>query len=230
MSGEGYRTLLECRRRSGILREQGLSFDQIAAVFALDHPVSPLRLYRFAHGRTAGDVVDAYNAADMAALRRARLYDYEAWPEAGRRPPARAVGVFARIYRTAARNLVSSEVYASYRPPDRAIIDRVDHRRTDPHQTLTGEPGAAPRRGEEMSADRASQVCADLLSAVDAVAAGMRHGETLLELAQMLGTAPGRGQLAPGRDGKEGRDLDQVLCALAAIPPVPRGGRRESRR
>ncbi|MER6830081.1 hypothetical protein ABT352_29130 [Streptosporangium sp. NPDC000563] len=59
MPGEGYRTLLDCRRRSRALRARSVTFDQIAHILALDHDVSPLRLYRYAHGRTAGDVVAA---------------------------------------------------------------------------------------------------------------------------------------------------------------------------
>ncbi|MGJ6966474.1 hypothetical protein ACSDR0_31640 [Streptosporangium sp. G11] len=43
MPGEGYRILLDCRRRSRALRARSFTFDQIAHILALDHDVSPLR-------------------------------------------------------------------------------------------------------------------------------------------------------------------------------------------
>ena len=94
MTGEGYRILLSARRRGDVLRAKGFTYDQIADVLALDHQVSRLRLYRFAHGRTVSDVVNAFNDLDpagAASLRDARLYDYEIHPGAGRKPPVRAL-------------------------------------------------------------------------------------------------------------------------------------------
>ncbi|MFF0246225.1 hypothetical protein [Streptosporangium sandarakinum] len=154
MTGEGYRTLLDCRRRSTALRARAFTYDQIADVLALDHHVSPLRLYRYAHGRTAADVVAAHNDLDpagTAGLREARLYDYESWPATGRRPPARTLAILARLYQTTARHLVTEEAYATYRPRDRDLLDRADHRHLDTHYrpsheapALPGAPGAAP--------------------------------------------------------------------------------------
>ncbi|GAA3616907.1 hypothetical protein GCM10022419_122820 [Nonomuraea rosea] len=92
MSGEGNRVLLRARAWSKRLRSKGFTWDQVAEVLALTHTVSPLRLYRPAHGRTAADVVSVVNDADpagTASLRESRLYDFEAWP--GRGPP-RAIG------------------------------------------------------------------------------------------------------------------------------------------
>ncbi|MEU8037308.1 hypothetical protein [Streptosporangium sp. NPDC049078] len=129
MPGEGYRTLLDCRRRSRALRARSVTFDQIAHILALDHDVSPLRLYRYAHGRTAGDVVAAHNDLDpagTASLREARLYDYEAWPATGRRVPA--------------RSLLTDEIYARYNAAHRDLLDQADYRHLDPHQQLTPPP------------------------------------------------------------------------------------------
>ncbi|GGP83786.1 hypothetical protein [Streptosporangium pseudovulgare] len=153
MSGEGYRILLDCRRHSTALRARAFTYDQIADVLALDHPVSPLRLYRYAHGRTAADIVAAHNDLDpagTACLREARLYDYESWPATGRRPPARTLAILARLYQTTARRLVTERVYATYRPRDRDLLDRADHRHLDTHHrppheapALLGVPGTA---------------------------------------------------------------------------------------
>ncbi|MEV6031520.1 hypothetical protein AB0L65_10250 [Nonomuraea sp. NPDC052116] len=80
MSGKGYQTLLDCRHRGRLLREHGFTVDQIVIVFSLDHPASPLRLYRYAAGLTASQVITAHAALDSTgatSLREARLYDYE---------------------------------------------------------------------------------------------------------------------------------------------------------
>ncbi|MEU3164966.1 hypothetical protein [Streptosporangium sp. NPDC006930] len=50
MPDEGYRSLLDCRRRSRALRACSFTFDQIAYILALDHDVNPLRPYRYAPG------------------------------------------------------------------------------------------------------------------------------------------------------------------------------------
>ncbi|MFG1750148.1 hypothetical protein [Streptosporangium sandarakinum] len=157
MTGEGYRTLLGCRRRSTALRARAFTYDQIADVLALDHDVSPLRLYRYAHGRTAADIVAAHNDLDpagTACLREARLYDYESWPATGRRPPARTLAILARLYQTTARHLVTEKAYATYRPRDRDLLDRADHRHLDAHHRpspealgLSGFGGTAPLPG-----------------------------------------------------------------------------------
>ncbi|MEU8247447.1 hypothetical protein [Nonomuraea sp. NPDC048916] len=115
MSGEGYRVLLQARSWSRRLREKGFTWDQIADVLALTHQVSPLRLYRLAHGRTAANVVAMVNDADpagTAALRESRLYEFESWPGAGRRPPARLLTVLAKMYETAAQSLVAMRLSA----------------------------------------------------------------------------------------------------------------------
>lgn len=196
MPGEGYRILLGCRRRSEALRACRLTFDQIAGVFALDHQVSPLRLYRYAHGRTAGDVVAAYNDLDpagTAALRAARFYDYEAWPQAGRRPGAGAIAIFARVYQTTARRLVTDEVYASYGARDRDLIDQTDHRHLDAHYRREVSAQAIPgTKGTKALPPLvpAPALCADLLRAVGAEEADVKRRELLFELALLLGGTP----------------------------------------
>ncbi|MCC5579250.1 hypothetical protein IMZ11_26840 [Microtetraspora sp. AC03309] len=103
MPGTGYQTLLECRRRGRVLRSLGFTVDQIALVLTLDHDVSPLKLYRYANGLTATQVVTVFNDLDpsgAATLRESRLYDYEAWPAGGRRPSAWALTLLAQIYGT----------------------------------------------------------------------------------------------------------------------------------
>ncbi|WP_329424574.1 hypothetical protein OG339_29650 [Streptosporangium sp. NBC_01495] len=203
MPGEGYRILLGCRRRSEALRACSLTFDQIAGVFALDHEVSPLRLYRYAHGRTAGEVVAAYNDLDpagTATLRAPRFYDYEAWPQAGRRPSAGAVAIFARVYQTAARRLLTDEVYASYGVRDRDLLDQADHRHLDAnHSRQVSAPAVPGTKGTKalppLVPVPAPARCADLLRAVGAEEADVKRRELLFELALLLGGTPALGLL-----------------------------------
>lgn len=117
VSGKGYQTLLDCRRRGRLLREHGFTTDQIAIIISLDHPATPLRLYRYAAGLTATQVVTAYAHLDPSgngSLRESRLYDYETWPETGRRPSPFALALLARIYDTVPARLLTPEALASY--------------------------------------------------------------------------------------------------------------------
>ncbi|MEV5411274.1 hypothetical protein AB0K60_20830 [Thermopolyspora sp. NPDC052614] len=192
MSGEGTRILLRCRSWSDTLRVKRFTWEQIAEVVALVEQVSPLRCYRLAHGRTATDVVNAFNDLDpagTASLREARLYDFEAWPAHGRRPTSRVLAVLARIYQTRARNLVSEEVFASYSAYHRDVIDRADFRHLDAFQPAT--PCSIPR--QRVSMDEAHPVrprqdaardAAEDMAAADACAEprredAQRHGVTI---------------------------------------------------
>ncbi|GAA3797541.1 hypothetical protein GCM10022226_16100 [Sphaerisporangium flaviroseum] len=207
MSGEGYRILRECRVRSERLRAMGLTFEQVAEVFGLFHDVSPLRLHRYAHGRTAAEVVAAYNdldAAGTACLRESRLYDYETWPLRGKRPSARALGLFAQIYRTAARRLITDDTFSSYSARDRDLIDRTDHRHLASPQPRHASCASAARVSMDSAAVRtggrgvpvflarvpAPADCAALLRALGAEEADMRRRDMLFELALALGGAP----------------------------------------
>ncbi|MEV4471223.1 helix-turn-helix transcriptional regulator [Nonomuraea sp. NPDC049504] len=129
MSGSGYQTLLDCRRRSRYLRQHGFTIDQIATILALDHPASPLRLYRHAAGLTAGQVVNAFHRlADSAraGLRESRLYEYENWPKQGRRPSPYTLHLLARIYGTQPACLLTSAMLATYTPRDQHILGQKD--------------------------------------------------------------------------------------------------------
>ncbi|GAA4102355.1 helix-turn-helix domain-containing protein [Nonomuraea soli] len=117
MSGTGYQTLLDCRRRSRYLRQHGFTLDQITVILALDHPATPLRLYRYATGLTAAQAVEAFHrlaGTTGAGLRESRLYDYENWPQAGRRPSASTLCLLARVYGTHPANLLTAETLATY--------------------------------------------------------------------------------------------------------------------
>ncbi|MEV0615678.1 hypothetical protein AB0I81_20350 [Nonomuraea sp. NPDC050404] len=127
MPGTGYQTLLDCRRRSRYLRQHSFTIDQIAIILALDHPATPLRLYRYAAGLTAAQTVSAFHhLADTtgAGLRETRLYEHEAWPKAGRRPSVHTLHLLARIYGTQPVRLLTTAMIATYTPRDQHILHR----------------------------------------------------------------------------------------------------------
>ncbi len=202
---EGYRILLRCRSWSDALRAKRFTWDQIAEVVALVERAGPLRRYRLAHGRTSTDVVGAVNDLDpagTATLRESRLFDFEAWPGAGRRPTTRVLVVLARIYQTRARNLVSEEVYASYGVYDRDLIDQADFRHLDvfqpatscsvPRQRVSMDEGTPvrPRQDAAEAAASSAENYKELFRAVSAEEADMKRRELLFELSLALGGAP----------------------------------------
>lgn len=202
MSGEGYRTLLRCRAWSERLRAKGFTWDQIADVLALSHQAGPLRLYRSAHGRTAADVVNEFNDLDpagTASLREGRLFDFENWPARGRRPTRRVLVVLARVYQTAARNLVTEAVLRTYTPCDRDVIEQTDFRHLDPLQRLVPCPGGpadvsmaerARTRPDRAGTDLSATACGELLRAVTIEEDDMQRRELLFELSLALGGLP----------------------------------------
>ena len=217
MSGEGYRTLRRCRSWSDAMRAKGFTWDQIAEVLALSHKVSPLRLYRLAHGRTATDVADEFNALDpagTASLRESRLLDFERWPAGGRRSTRRVLTVLARIYQTAARNLVTEAVLATYTPLDRDVIEQTDFRHLDPHQPLApcpARPANVSMRNraaawpDEQNAGLSVAACGELLRAVTIEEDDMQRRQLLFELSLALGGLPALHLLRHLTPDEEGR-------------------------
>jgi hypothetical protein len=160
-------------------------------LFALTHDVSPLRLYRLAHGRTAADVVALVNDADpagTATLREPRLYDFES--HTGRRPPALMLAALAMVYQTSARNLVHGARLASYGAVDLEVIERADFRHADTNRTATSsrvtmDESAAVTPADTSPLDAAA--CVRLLHATGAEEADVKRRELLFELALVFG-------------------------------------------
>ncbi|MCP3803778.1 hypothetical protein NLX83_31360 [Allokutzneria sp. A3M-2-11 16] len=147
-NGDTTRAQLRARE----LREKGFSWAQIVDVLAFDIPSSPLRLYRLAHNRSAAHVVDEFNRLDPAAtatLRVQRLYDYEMWPDGGRRPSVWVLPVLARMYCAAARDLVTDATYASYSAEDQARVDAADYGHLDQHRPRPAPLPPAPTESPE---------------------------------------------------------------------------------
>ncbi|MEU6718664.1 hypothetical protein ABZ897_44980 [Nonomuraea sp. NPDC046802] len=140
MSGTGYQTLLDCRRRSRYLRQHGFTIDQIAIILRLDHPATPLRLYRYAAGLTAAQTIEVFHqlaGTIGAGLRESRLYGYENWPQSGRRPSVSTLCLLARIYGTRPAHLLTAEMLAAYAGHDQRILHEEGESRPGHRQTST---------------------------------------------------------------------------------------------
>lgn len=183
------------------LRDKGLTWSQIVDVLALDHHASPLRLHRLAANHSAAVVVDQFNQLDpatTAGLRVQRLYDYEKWPESGRRPPVRVLVILARIYQTAARRLVCDRTYGSYSGTDQADVDAADFSHLDPchsrpvpvagpaHEPCATAGDTTGRLAEPGQADPV-----ELFRAVHRMEPDDERREVLFHLALVLGGVPG---------------------------------------
>jgi tetratricopeptide (TPR) repeat protein len=206
MTDNGIPAARNCSSRSQTLRVKGFAYEQIVDILALDHDLSPLRLYRYAHGMTTPQVVDAANQLDpagTATLRDSRLRDYEAWPDSGRRPPTRILALLARIYHAHARHLVTDRTYASYTARDQDTIDHTDHRRLDPHHRTARrpeplQPAEQPTPDASMETERVvpspparsdplPSECTTLLRALDAMETNVNRRQLLFELAIAMG-------------------------------------------
>ena len=163
--------------------------------------LSPLRIYRFAAGLTARDASCLYNQADpagTASLREARLYDYEAWPATGRRPPAWPLTLLAQVYGTSTRSLVTDAVYGSFSADEQEAIDsaqlsRVTSASAHVSMEMTREDRAdAFTLPWELSPGTVSSALSpretvDLFHALAALEADVKRRDLLIELAIALG-------------------------------------------
>ncbi|WP_329520310.1 hypothetical protein [Spirillospora sp. NBC_01491] len=199
MTSEGHTTQRHCRRKAEALGARGFTVEQIAVILALDHPsFSPLRVYRCAAGLTARTAADLYNQADpagTASLRESRLYDFEAWPDHGRRPPAWTLRLLARVYGTATRNLVTTEVYASYPPKEQEVVDAAvpgvasGRSRVSMERSREGRADALPWDQDPGPAASAPspQATVELFHALSGMEADVKRRDLLFQLALALG-------------------------------------------
>jgi formylglycine-generating enzyme required for sulfatase activity len=111
----------------------------MAAVWLADYPlISPRTAFRWAHNLSHQEVADRWNGIDPGepTLTKARIYEFETWPNGGRRPSLTGLAMLARIYHTTARGLLAEHELSVYGPAAQAELDKVDFRHLDPnHRT-----------------------------------------------------------------------------------------------
>ncbi|MEU4231090.1 hypothetical protein AB0F17_42935 [Nonomuraea sp. NPDC026600] len=78
-------------------------------------------------------MADRWNELDAgdATMVKSRIYQFENWPNRGRRPSVAALHVLARIYQTRAQSLLTNAEYAFYRSSEREEITCIDYRSLD---------------------------------------------------------------------------------------------------
>ena len=123
----------------------------MAAVWIADYPtISPRTAFRWAHNLSHQEVADRWNRIDPGepTLTKARVYEFEAWPNGGRRPSLTSLTMLARIYHTTGRSLLADHELSVYGAGPQADLEKVDFRHLDPnHRTGQSPPalvGAAP--------------------------------------------------------------------------------------
>jgi formylglycine-generating enzyme required for sulfatase activity len=126
-------------RRTHVLRSHGLTWEQMAAVWIADYPtISPRTAFRWAHNLSHQDVADRWNRIDPGepTLTKARIYEFEAWPNGGRRPSVSGLAMLARIYHTTGRNLLADHELSVYGVAVQAELDKFDFRHLDPNRHM----------------------------------------------------------------------------------------------
>lgn len=96
--------------------------------------MSPRAAFRLAHGMTQDEVAARWRdlSPGEPTVKRSRIQEYEAWPNAGgRRPGVAALTMLAQIYQTSARRLLTDDEYGHYSDGERAAIDSIDYRDRD---------------------------------------------------------------------------------------------------
>jgi hypothetical protein len=127
-------TRQERSRRTHLLRERGLTWEQIADVWEADYPeIGPRVAFRWAHNLTHQDVAERWNVLDPGepTMTKSRIYEFEVWPQKGRRPSVRTLRMLARIFETTARRLLPDSEYACFDQDARVELDKIDHRHLD---------------------------------------------------------------------------------------------------
>jgi formylglycine-generating enzyme required for sulfatase activity len=116
----------------------------MAAAWIADYPtVSPRTAFRWAHNLSHQEVADRWNRIDPGepTLTKARIYEFEAWPNGGRRPSVGSLSMLARIYHTTGRNLLADHELSVYGTAVHAELDKVDFRHLDPNRHTVTPPG-----------------------------------------------------------------------------------------
>jgi hypothetical protein len=123
-------------RRTNLLRSHGLTWAQMAAAWIADYPtISPRTAFRWAHNLSHQEVADRWNRIDPGepTLTKARIYEFEAWPNGGRRPTVGGLSMLARIYHTTGRSLLTDHELSGYGSSAQTELDKVDFRHLDPN-------------------------------------------------------------------------------------------------
>lgn len=127
-------------RRSHLLRQRGLSWEQIADMWEVDYPeVNPRIAFRWAHELTHQEVAERWNSLDPGepTMSGSRIREFEVWPKRGRAPSPQALMMLAQIYGTTAHRLLNDKEYALYDRYARADIDNKPPRQKETEEFIS---------------------------------------------------------------------------------------------
>lgn len=115
----------------------GWSIDQIAVEMQRRFSDSPLASFRYALGLSQADVAARWEticvSSGEATMTGTRISAYERYPAAGtKRPTAGVLAVFAEVYATTPRRLISPAQYAQLPAQERLVVDRIEHAAAPP--------------------------------------------------------------------------------------------------
>ena len=113
----------------------------MAAVWIADFPtISPRTAFRWAHNLSHQEVADRWNRIDpgVPTLTKARIYEFETWPNGGRRPSLSNLTMLARIFHTTGRRLLSDHEISVYGAGAQAELAKLDFRHLDPYHHTAG--------------------------------------------------------------------------------------------
>lgn len=110
--------------------------DQIAEEMQRRFDDSPLAAFRHALGLSQAEVATLWDAIcalrGEAIMTGTRISAYERYPAPGtKRPTAGVLAVFAEIYATTPRRLISPALYADLPAQERLLIERIEHARPE---------------------------------------------------------------------------------------------------
>lgn len=142
------------------LLDAGWPIDQIAEEMQRRFGDRPLASYRNAFGLSQAEVAEKWDALcppeGETLMTGTRISAYERYPAAGtKRPTAGVLAVFAQIYATTPRHLITPDQYKQLPAQERLLVDQLEQSTTQDTSTELALPGNAQQTSSYASRELA---------------------------------------------------------------------------